>query len=644
MPDDLTMALRHTVQDVPQVDKLNGASSVGFWLPATERGPILPAWGTRERERVLRLYDRHELNNLWQGARAGLTKKIVATPYELVGPKYGANYAKHFDGVLRDAQFGAGWGQFLSLLIRDFMRFDGGAYFEIIAPGNPLKAPTGRMTGIAHLDAFRCLPTGDPEYPVVYYSRMGKLHVLHHTRVFHWLDAPDGDQDHPGYGECSLTRAIALVQREILMGRYVMGSLDDKPQPGIVLAQGMNEAHWRKAWDAFRTQQTTDVAPDWGKVMPIFSMDPTLPVKLENFTFAKPPEKFDYKVYVEIDIDQLALAIGVDRQEIAQLTGGNIGSQGQSVIQHAKSQGKMPGYIYASLERALNQALPESCEFGFKVKDAVEAQEEANKAQVWTGVALQLEPLLGKQIAMEILANQVEAVADAVLDDNGEYIRLDDADPKPAELDVTLDDAAPPTDVPAEGAPVELQLVKDFDATRAAFVSAFEDLAAAGLDGDLNRRRAGTVLRANVSRLGRAAYSDGLKQGGVEELSEDDLAAIAVLIAEQSGYVTAFMDTLFADGVTAGGITAHANAWANKSLQVFYDAGVLSADANGLYLWELGATEDHCADCQRMAGQKHRFKEYHDKGIYPKSDTLDCGGFQCDCRLTKTTGRAKGKW
>lgn len=650
---DLNLAKleRESVQQLPQVDTKSGASDASFWSWFEQRGSILPAWGTRERERWLRAYDRNEYNTLWQGATSGLIKKIKTTPYELKG---GRNLTHRFDSVLREAHFGAGWSVFLSLVLRDYLRFDGGAYVEVIAPGNPLKPPTGAATGIAHLDAYRCIPTGDPEYPVVYLDRNGGIHVMHHTRILHLIDMPDGDQDHPGYGLCALSRAIAVVNRQLLINQYIASNLDDKPSPGVVVANNINQAERDMIFAAFRREQSTDTPPEWGRVAWVFNMNSALKASLENFTFSRPPEKFDYPVYVNLDINELALAIGVDKQELWELSGAT-GTAGQSIIQAEKSEGKAPGEIRATLEREINsKLLPESLEFQWKVRDGRAAQQEAATASVWTGVASQLVPLIGKQLAAEILANQVEAVADALFDANGDMVRLDDQDERPPDAQpqqLTIDDSAPAAPA-TNGEPVTtqdnapLQLVaKAFADTAQSFVSSFVDLVNGALDDDVSRRRAGTVLRGQIARYGRAAYADGLEAGGVDDgLSDEDLARAAVLVSEQSQYVTSFLDTVYGKGLSEAQVEQHATLWVNKSLTDFYNAGQLSANANGLYEWQLGATEKHCATCLRMNGQKHRLKEYHAKGILPKSGDLDCGGWQCDCSLTRTTGRARGSW
>lgn len=649
MTFNLQQVERQSVQDLPKVNKESGATESSFFSWSEQRGPILPRWGTRERERWLRQYDRHEHNTLWQGASSGLIKKIKATPYELKG---GRNLTHRFADVLMNAQFGAGWGTFLSLMLRDYLRYDGGAYAEIIAPGNPLRAPTGAVTGIAHLDSFYCIPTGDPEYPVVYYSRSGKIHVMHHTRILHLVDMPDGDQNHPGYGLCAQSRAIGVIERQLLMNRYIVQSLDDKPSPGFVIANNMNSQERDRAIAVFRGEQSNDIPPEWGRVVWFFNMKPDVKATLENVSFSRPPDSFDYPVYVNLDINELALAIGIDKQEIWELSGAT-GTAGQSIIQAEKSEGKAPGEIRASLEREINsKLLPESLEFQWKVRDGRAAQQDATTAQIWVGIGNSLAPLIGRQLAAEIVANNVEAVADALFDENGQMIRLPDADerdPNQPDEQVTAEDAAPndPTNpqqaetTADDAAPAR----KDYDATRAQFITDLSDLARAGLADELSRRRAGTVMRAQLSRLGRQAYDDGLKAGGVEDgMSDADRAAFAVWLAQQNAYVAPFLDSLYKTGLSEAEVSAHAEMWANKSLAEAYQQGLASADGNGMYEWALGLTDLHCPTCAGMNGQKHRLDEYIARRITPGNINLACKGYNCRCSLQKTTGRARGNW
>ena len=213
----LTAIERNSVQVLPDAQRDGGAPAF-FW--ETARGPILPAWGTRERERALRVWYRNQYNTLIQGAFAGLTKRWAATPWEISGPR---RATKTFQDMFRAADFGRGWSSFVQKMALDFLRQDGGAYVEVIAPGNPMKAPTGPTMALANLDSLRCMPTGDPEYPAVYYNRQGAMHLLHRARVIHLVDMPDSDERNPGYGLSTLSRAIALAMLflgGLALGRY----------------------------------------------------------------------------------------------------------------------------------------------------------------------------------------------------------------------------------------------------------------------------------------------------------------------------------------------------------------------------------------------------------------------------------------
>jgi hypothetical protein len=646
-------ALRQSVQTLPSVTENGVVERPDFWFVTQRKGDILSGFGTRERERQLRDFDRHDYNTLWKGARSGLTKKVKATPWEISGPKRGRGTARYFQDVFRDAHFGAGWGHFIALVTRDYLRQDGGAYIEIIAPGRPDKAPTGPITGLAYLDSQRCIPTGDPEYPVIYYDRKHTLHRMHHTRVVHWVDMPDGDESAPGYGECALSRAIAVVQRQLYMGRYIVTNLDDLPPPGIVVASNVTREERNRAASTYRDEQTRDQSPVWGKTLWMYSTDPQQPAKLEVVAFSRPPEKFDYAVYVNVDVNELALAIGVDKQELWELSGGSLGSGQQSVILHAKSQGKAYGDILTSLERALNDALPESCEFQFKQRDPFESKESAETAQIWTGVASNAGSTMTDDEKRQMLANQVEAIKDAITDENGEIVRLDDADVEP-EAEVITDDTSPaPSADEAAQQPVTAdgqRAAKAIQATRLDFEADFEDALKAADANAVSQRGFATIVRGLISRYGRKAYIDGLVDGGVAdgELDDDDEAELLALIAGQSAYVNNFAADVYDNGLSEAETALKPAMWWNKSVEPMYDAGRFSADKNGYYGFEGDDGAESCKTCRRLKGQVHRMKDWTRKRLRPKVDTenFDCGGFQCSHQLVKAEpgARARGRW
>jgi hypothetical protein len=651
---ELDAIKRNSVQILPDAQRGGSGESVFFW--EATRGAILPAWGTRERERALRAWYRNEYNTLVQGAFSGLGKRWSATPWEISGPK---RATQKFQDVFRQADFGRGWSSFVQKLALDFLRQDGGAYVEVIAPGNPLKAPTGPAIALANLDSLRCLPTGDPEYPVIYYNRQGAMHLLHRTRVIHMVDMPDADERNPGYGLSALSRSIAVVQRQLLMGRFIQQRLDDVPLPGVTVASGITEAQLSNVFAKYRREQAADMSGPFGRTMWLNSLQPEIPVSITSIPFSAPPEGFDYPTYVEIDVNELALAIGVDKQELWELGSGDLGSGAQSEVLHAKSQGKMFGAFLIELERWLNDVLPESCEFAFKVQDPYEAAERANAAQVWASVVAALGDKLTADEARLLLANQIEAVKDAITDADGELVRLNDADPKaePQAPQIVAPDASPIDAAPA-AAPVDQTTGdsqkavgrKAIQATALSFTSDFEDLLKGARSDDFGRRRFGIVLRDLIRKYGREAYLDGMADGGVDtgrELADDDLTAYRALLVKQSAFVTSLGAAIYrADSVTDGMAANKPEMWFNKSILPFFEEGRASADANGTYEFAGDDGAESCVTCQRLKGQRHRMKDWTRKALRPRVDTaaFDCGGWMCQHVLVKTTERARGKW
>lgn len=637
----LTKVEAQSVQDLP--DAKSGDQGGAFWYGYTQRGDYLPAWGTRERERWLRAYYHHENNGMGQSAISGMIKKVKSAPWEIKGKRR----VSYYQDVLRQADFGRGWGSLIAKVLKDFFRQDAGGYIEVIAPGNPLRAPTGQVTGLAPLDSLRCLPTGDPEYPVVYYARKGKLHLMHHTRVIQLVDDADSDETQPGYGLCAMSRAISIVMQQIYMGRYITAQLDDKPPPGFMIASNITKAQVQQSFDQFRAEQLRDQPPPWGKTIWFNSLDPSSPVSLQQVTFSQPPAGWSYKEYNDLHVNAWALALGVDVQELWQLAGGNIGSGQQSQILHAKSQGKTFGDILTSIERKLNDILPDTLEFTFKRHDPYEAQERATTAQLWAGFTAQVKEETTPEERRRILANMVEAFKDAVTDEKGEIIRLNDVDDEPDEVEEqqTVDDAtAQNTETASDTPPQIAESEKSIQATRLEFEGAFEDLMAARKD--LSTRSIATRLRGLIRQYGYLSFQDGLEVGGVKDgvLDEDDEKEFLALYAAQNAYINPFAQA--AAGLSDVEAAAKPAMWWTKSIQPMYNAGLFSANRNGMYEFAGDDGEESCLTCQRLKGQRHRMKDWTRKQLRPGIDTANfqCGGWRCRHLLVKTTERATGRF
>lgn len=209
-------------------------------------------------------------------------------------------------------------------------------------------------------------------------------------------------------------------------------------------------------------------------------------------------------------------------------------------------------------------------------------------------------------------------------------------------VDVTDDEAVKAVFERAQ----ELVSIKAIQATRIDFEDEFDDLLARARNDEATRQQFRSKLAALLNKYGKMAFMDGLTDGGIDEpeLDQEDKDTIAGMLADQSQYVSGITDVLFkGDGVSDAAAEFKPAMWFNKSINPMYQAGLVSADKNGLYEWVYGDTE-HCQDCLKLNGQRHRLKEYDQRGWLPQSDKLDCKGFNCKCKLVKVAGRARGTW
>lgn len=661
-------AIADSVQVPPSVSRdgiVNGAFGVGY-----TRSAWLPPYGTRAREIELRNIYRMDEMALIRGAFVGVAKSIASLPWEIKGDDtpddvFGTlatsqgwrlrrnDGVQYFQEVFRQANFGAGWGAFISQCVLDFLRYDAGGYIEVIAQGDAYNAPLGAITGLAHLDPLRTYPTGDPRYPAVYYDRWGGLHVLNHARVIRLLDMEDGDELRPGYGDSALSRAISIAMRQIWETRYINTRLDDKPPPGLTVLGGITKAEWQVEQLKYQQQQQTDNKPVYGQRQFYHTADPAIMPKVESYEFSQPPEKFDFRTYVDIDVDMLALAMGVDRQELMQLSGGGaIGSNGQSVILAQKSRGKTIGYLLQQIERKFNDLLPKDYTFEFKFRDTQEAMEDATRAQLWADVVAVTGTALSPNEQRVLLANQIEAVQDAISD----APRANDVYQAPQIAEDNTPGSAP---IPAQGEQPRVNVdveeevgtraaaLKAYGVTEAAFVQDVTDLlkSASQPDTFLDRRGFNITMRSLLKRYGLQAYIDGLAQGGVyvDALEPDENADYMNIFVQQSGFISGLSEDVYVKkSVSLANAYSRASMW-GKSLEAFLNSGQVKANANAMYRWQLGVAE-HCSDCQRLSGQVHRMKSWYASGWLPRASKLICHGFNCKCSLVRTTERAKGRF
>lgn len=627
-----------------------GGDSLTFFVTNPD---LLPSWGTYACDRALRLLHYTQFNALWGGAVNVFIQKILSTPYEISG---GKNLTFQWQDIFFASDFGEGYDFMMTKVLTDYLTLNRGGFIEKVSygdPDTPLE-PGARIIGLNHLDPLRIIMTGNREYPYIYYSEYtGAYHRMHYTRVLRLTHAVSPITTLYGMGKSVLYDAMTVANAQINLGKAQNESLSDMPPAGIVVFNNVKGENVAEVMAQFEADRNRDGAHIYRAPLDIEGKDPAQPVTVEFIPLAQMPSDWDYEKYMKTHVNLLALVMGLDPQDIWPLSSHALGSGAQSQILAQKTSGKGPGYLLTQLERLWNTVLPRSLQFKYKASNAQQGMETAQIALQWSQTLNPITWMSDDEKRM-IMANQVEAFADALYDEQGNLIRLDDVDPKEPQDVTMLDDAASNTDnlpvnqqttagdteqvnTQATDKPVKkiLSIHKDYDATQEAYISDLAAVIQDGIDRVSTKSQTGSRFRGVIVRYGKPAYQDGLEVGGVDpnELDEDDLRLIADYNVWDSVYVTDIVDEIYSEAGLSGTAEDRAAKWIN-TLNRFYYGGLASADKNGMYEFTGDDGKENCATCASLKGTRHRMKWWTEHELRPGIDhhMFDCGSWYPHCQ------------
>lgn len=653
-----------------------GGDALGFmYIPQD----LLPPWGTFACDRALRLLDNIQFNALWSGARNVYIDKILSTPSEISG---GRNQTYRWQDIFYfTSEFGEGYDFMMTKVLIDYLTLNRGAFIEKVGYGNsdtPLDSDA-RVVGLNHLDALRIVMTGNREWPYIYYSEYtGEYHRLHYTRVMRLVHKPSPITTMAGVGKSVLYDALSVSNAQVLLGKAQNESLSDSPPSGIVVfnnirGEDVNTAMLQFAHENRRDGMTTYRAP-----LHLESKDPTAPATVEFIPLAVMPKDYDYEKYMKTHVNLLALTMGLDPQDIWPLSTHSLGSGAQSTILEQKTRGKGPGYVLTLLERMWNTVLPRSLKFEYKAANSQQGLEEAQIAFQWSQT---LNPILWMtdDEKRQIMSNQVEAFADALLDEDGTLIRLPDSDPKDqqaqqvedviadesngagdttttsASTETTADDNEQMGQNATASAPTTKEFTPDdnwetdgvvywrkkqdntpakpYDKRAKQLTLAMAGIMQDALKGVAQKATTKAQLKATLLQHGQDQYADVLDENDIGELDDSDKEVIADWLKSQSPYVNGLSDDLYGDSADSINVDDRAGKWAGAIASIYYLAQQ-NAEENALYKFVGDDGKESCTTCQMLKDEEpHRMAWWVGNDYLPNvsHDNFECGTWAGHC-------------
>jgi HK97 family phage portal protein len=192
--------------------------------------------------------------------------------------------------------------------------------------------------------------------------------------------------------------------------------------------------------------------------------------------------------------------------------------------------------------------------------------------------------------------------------------------------------------------------IKAIEAVRSNFELEVKTLIDGARLGTLKRIDFTNRLKSVIRTLGGDAFRAGLTDGGVitnkgEELNTEDAAVFESMVTEQSSYVVGLSAAVYKEKLSDAQIQLKPRQWWGKSMQPFYDSGLLSANRNGMV--EIVGTIDKnsCNTCKALVGQRHRRRSIMAAGLMPPyGSAIQCSdGGLCKHRAISTNSRPRGR-
>lgn len=404
-------AVRQSVQDFPKPEETPG--NLVMTLNIASAADIIQPWGYNVAWRDRQMREFYPSEPYLASAIADVGFMSSTLQWEIKAKSDVVEQA--VSDILTTAIAGDtfGWVPFIEKVVQDLKTQDNGAFIELIRdPGmdvsSRFKGPMAPVLGLNHLDANKCVRTGNPEYPVVYTDRRGVRHKLRWYEVIPYSDYPSSMESMNGVGYCAVTRVLRMAQIARSIALYKDEKISGRHFKQIHFVSGVSRQDIKD--EMKRAQEEANNTGLLRFILPsiLASLDPEKPVSTATIDLASLPDGFDFDTDMKWYISCLAMGFGVDYQEFAPLPGGNIGSSNQSVILHRKSSGKGPGVLMRMLSESFKNygILPRNVEMRFNDKDEQEELERQNvrtKAMEEMAIAINSHALTPQAAAQDMV-------------------------------------------------------------------------------------------------------------------------------------------------------------------------------------------------------------------------------------------------
>jgi len=159
------------------------------------------------------------------------------------------------------------------------------------------------------------------------------------------------------------------------------------------------------------------------------------------------------------------------------------------------------------------------------------------------------------------------------------------------------------------------------------------------------------IVQNQITRAWRAALRDeGLDPNLASTPGGEFYDEMEAMVLSEFDYADNFAYDIARAGANQSGFEPfrmRTELWANRYNDAYNKATLeINTQLGGKLEWKLGETEEHCETCAALNELVAFAHEWQTAGFRPQNPPnplLDCGGWQCDCKLVATDKRRNPK-
>jgi len=339
VPDDQfpSEGLRRSVTEQPVPQDI-GPTAGWLTLAIASAADGITQWGLNYRLRDTQLRDFWPTESFLAGAIYTVSERNGAYEWRIehTNPKVETAVSDMLNSAMAGDSFG--WMPFMEKFSQDLLTQDNGAFIELIRdPVGSFQRERAPVVAINHLDAGRCIRTGNMKYPIIYVDTYGRRHKMPWYSVIPYSDYPSAIETMHGVGYSAVTRSLRLAQilRSILM--YKDEKVSGRHIKSLHIVGGVSRTELDDVMNREKEKADNEGRARYIGPALLASLDPEKPVSTATIDLASLPDGFDFDQEMKWYISGLALTFGVDYQDLAPLPGGGIGAGSQAEMLHKKS-------------------------------------------------------------------------------------------------------------------------------------------------------------------------------------------------------------------------------------------------------------------------------------------------------------------